>query len=367
MPVFAWVMIAVTIVLTVCSLLTGKRLREPHPAVGPLKPAPWEREDGYDLTMPTGAVPAALPLAEGVRVRPPDRQAVAPAILDDVAHALQRIPPLPRALMQVVRELDDVASTAKSVATIVATEPVLTATLLRVANSASTGVRREIVTVADAVAYLGFSTVKALFLRLQLGSLFGSSSGGGAYDAEKLWSHSMAVAQVAEDLARRVGHADPQLALTLGLLHDIGKVAINSQFPAAVKQSWETGGAADESFLARERRLFGADHAFIGAYLATQWKLPDELATMIRLHHLPQGQSLPLAPASRRALYVVHVANQLVKYCHVYCEDMELDIVPPPLLRELGLVESLDQLLDERTRGIIMRSATLGQLPARAA
>jgi HD-like signal output (HDOD) protein len=112
--------------------------------------------------------------------------------------------------------------------------------------------------------------------------------------------------------------------------------------------------------------LFGADHAFIGAYLAAQWKLPDELTTMIRLHHLPQGQALPLAPASCRAVYVVHVANQLVKYCQVYCEDMEIDIVPPTLLRELGLAESLDELLDARTRGMIVRSATLGQLPGRA-
>ena len=292
-------------------------------------------------------------------MRPAEKNTVNESLLNDVARGLQRVPPLPQALMQVVRELEDAGSSAKSMATIVSTEPVLTATLLRVANSAATGLQREIVTVADAVTYLGFSTVKTLFLRLQLGKLFTTPFTTGCYDSQKLWSHSMAVAQVAEDLSRRAG-GDPQLALTLGLLHDIGKVAINSQFPQVVGKLWEKGGAADESFLARERRLFGADHAFIGGYLAAQWKLPEELVEMIRLHHVPQELPATLPPDRRRTIYAVHVANQLVKYCHVYCEDMEIDIVPPQIMRELGLPQEVEKVLDDHTKRIIIRSATLG-------
>ena len=69
---------------------------------------------------------------------------------------------------------------------------------LRIANSAAFGIHGEINTIADAVAYLGFSTTKALFLRLKVDTIFPQISASGCYDGKKLWSHSVAVAQTAD-------------------------------------------------------------------------------------------------------------------------------------------------------------------------
>jgi len=338
--------------------------RTKHKAFTPIakgpEPAPWEHEGGTDLTMPSGALEAIKPPV-GSKMRPATPAVrLTPALIEDVAKGLEKIPPFPDAVLKVFKELDSASSTAKSVADILSTEPVLTATLLRVANSASTGLGREIVTVPDAVAYLGFSSVKALLFRLKVGRLFSKPSRSGGYNAEKLWVHSMAVAQVAEELARRAGRTDPQLAMTVGLLHDIGKVAINCQFPETVRELWKGGGAADESFLAREQRLFGADHAFVGGYLAERWKLPDELVEMVKLHHLPREQPISLRPEARRSLFAVCVANQLVKFCHVYCEDMEIDIIPEQVMTELGLPLETEKLLDRRMQEIIQKAAMLG-------
>jgi putative nucleotidyltransferase with HDIG domain len=256
-------------------------------------------------------------------------------------------------------------SSARSLAAIVSKEPILTATLLRAANSASTGLRRDIISVDDAVAFLGYTTVRALVLRMQLARLLPQRTRAG-YDSEQLWHHSLVVAQVGSHLATRIGGVDPGLVSTIGLLHDIGKLAINSLFPDAVAQLWQrrgsngggnngVGGAAadvpaDESFLARERRLFGADHAFMGSFLAAQWKLPQELGDAIRLHHLPGGPAAlaGASPELRRATSVVHVANQLAKYSHVYCADMEIDIIPEAFLMDLGLPAQPEDLLAAR-------------------
>jgi putative nucleotidyltransferase with HDIG domain len=195
------------------------------------------------------------------------------------------------------------------------------------------------------------------------GMLQQRGAAGHAYDAEKLWLHSMAVSQVAEHLATRVRGTDPWLASTIGLLHDIGKLAVNSQFPEQVAKLWDKGaGPADESFLARERRLFGADHAFIGAYLTARWELPNELVEAIRLHHLPSDQSSDvLRPDVLRAVSIVHVANQLVKYEHVYCEDMEIDIIRPDMLATLGFApQTLDTLLDTKVKDVIARATRIG-------
>jgi putative nucleotidyltransferase with HDIG domain len=210
-------------------------------------------------------------------------------------------------------------------------------------------------------------------LRLKLGALLagGSTSGigtlGRGYDVERLWMHSLAVGAVAEHIAAKAGGTDPALAGTIGLLHDIGKLAINSQFPIALMRLWDPPppGSEGESFLARERRLFGADHAFVGGYLAAKWQLPEELVEAIRLHHSPtDAAATALRPELRRALLSVHVANQLVKYAQVYCADMEIDIIPPELLAELNLPGDVEQVLDESVRTVITRATAVAETGA---
>jgi putative nucleotidyltransferase with HDIG domain len=364
MTLMLYIIAGVTVALVGASAWLSRRGRDGSPIVeddayAKPEPAPWEREGGADLTAP---VVVREPPA-GARFRTSADELMNGPIVADVARGLETIPPLPRALQLILRELNDAGSTAKSVAGIVGTEQVLSAAILRVVNSAYTGLRREILTVDQAVTYLGFSTVRSLVVRLQMGGLMPSRSAGGAYDAEKLWLHSVATSQVAEHLATRVRDVDPWLCSTIGLLHDIGKLAVNSQFPQQVKKLWDRsdGAAADESFLARERRLFGADHAFLGAYLTSRWQLPSELTEAIRLHHLPAEQSHDvLRPDVLRAVRVAHVANQLVKYSHVYCEDMEIDIVQPEMLALLDLPTTLEDLLDAKVKGVIERATKLG-------
>ena len=372
---FVWVILSVTVAMAVASVVLQRRLRKLRPAAPAGPPsAAWEREGGTDLTAPASAEPAPAPATRvpaGSHVRAAAAETpVAQSIMADVLRGLNEIPPPPGALLQIVRELENVASSAKSVAEIVSNEPVLTATLLRVVNSAAFGLRREIVTPQEAVAFLGFSAVRSLFLRIKLGQLFKPPrSGGRCYNVEQLWAHSIVVSQTAEHIAKRSKRADPSVAATIGLLHDIGKVAINSQFPHLVHKLWEPPpvdpscpGAivpADESLLARERRLFGADHAFIGSFLAAKWELPAELVEAIRMHHVPRDQAAAMPEPLRRATYAVHIANQLAKYCQVYCDDMEIDILDPAVTTELGLPNDLDQLLDEATRKVIHRGSML--------
>jgi putative nucleotidyltransferase with HDIG domain len=250
---------------------------------------------------------------------------------------------------------------------IVASDPVIGAVLLRVVNSAAAGLRQRVLTVSQAVAYVGFSNVRAIVMRLKLANLFPARAGAAAvelcYDTEALWVHSMAVAQTADYLAKRTRKADPDLASTLGLLHDIGKLAINSQFPHRVAELWEprsVDAPADESWLARERRVFGADHAVMGAYLAARWNLPSELSEAIRVHHTPGDSSIG-DEAVRRAVRVVHVANQLVKYRHVYCADMEIDVLPASLLAHLGLPVEIEQIFDDRLVRVIETATAMAK------
>lgn len=318
----------------------------------PRKGLPLGKDSARSVSVASESTPLSTPL--GARLRPTAMgYSVGYGIFEEVERGLCELPPFAPVTAEILRELDDVMSDAHRVAAAISREPTLTATLLRIANSVVFGVEREIVAVSDAVAYLGLSTTKALFLRLKIGNLFPQAPVENGYDGKSLWCHSVAVSQAADELARRVGGIDANLAATVGLLHDIGKLAINSRFPAKVRELW-TPEAVEQSFLGRETRLFGADHSVIGSHLARQWKLPEQLVQMIRLHHLPPDQPMNLSAHARAALYVVFIANQLVKYCHVYCEQMEIDPIPAAVAAELGLAEEPQKLLDDRMRRKIM-------------
>lgn len=301
-----------------------------------------------------------LVLPSGTRVRQSELKSAVSSteVIDSIRQGLSEIPPLPQVVIQILRELQNPNSTARSVARIVQSDPALAAAILRTVNSALYGLRRQISSVDEAVAMLGYSTVRSLVIRLKLDESM-PTAGGGIYDADDLWIHAMAVAEVADILARRVPGVDRGFVSTFGLLHDIGKMAVNSKFPETLREAWDQSRGNDlDTFLVREIKIFGQDHAHLGGMLAEQWNLPEELCEAIRSHHnlIDIEQSENLTPDQQRAIYLVHLSNQLAKYCYVYCEDMEIDPIPPHIFEVLGLPEDMEELLDARIRGAISRS-----------
>ncbi|MDX1563953.1 MAG: HDOD domain-containing protein [Phycisphaeraceae bacterium] len=296
----------------------------------------------------------------------PSETKVLPAIeFDEKAHQeeiaarfredIDQIPPLPQVAMRVLSLLQDVSSSAKNVADVITKDPTLAAALLRCANSVGLGIQNEINSVQRAVALLGYNTVRDLVFRLKMGEVIKAPKVKSPYNQTDLWIHSLAVSTVVEKLASRCLKVDRGYASTLGLLHDLGKLAINSRLTREAQRAWSPEGEMD--FLQKERQVFGADHATLGAYLARRWGLPEALAIGIGRHHYPeQVEETSLTLSQQRAVQLVHVANQLVKYCHVYGPNTQIAQVDPYLLQCLGLDENLELLLDRNIQSAISRS-----------
>jgi putative nucleotidyltransferase with HDIG domain len=282
-------------------------------------------------------------------------------LIASIQKGLSEVPPLPHVVRELLRELSDPSSTARSVARIATSDPALAAALIRTVNSAAIGLRRRVTSVAEAVSYLGYSTVRSLVIRMRLDQVLPIRSGQAGYDQEDLWVHSLAVAHAADCLAEqamtKIPGVDRGFVATLGLLHDIGKLAINSYFPGSAAEVQKPNPERiDESFLDRERRVLGADHAEIGAILARHWKLPPDLIEAIRWHHDPQSAPETLPESVRLASTLVHLANQIAKYCYVYSEDMEIDIIPDSLFPSVGLVGPIKRLMTGRMCKAISRA-----------
>jgi putative nucleotidyltransferase with HDIG domain len=295
----------------------------------------------------------------GYRIRVPQPDDVHHSIgemLPSVRQGLSILPPLPRAVTQLLKEVQDPNATAASVADIAASDPALTASLIRTVNSAAFGSRRKITSVAEAVTSLGFSSVKSLVLRLQLDQVLGGKAKSND-DVEDLWIHSLIVSYIADCLARRVPGVDRGFVSTLGLLHDIGKLVVHTQFPQEAAQLRDAHGDDDEGLLQRESRVLGVDHAELGATLAGGWGLPGDLVKAIRWHHFPARAFEPGDPKPlHQAMSLLQMANQLAKYCYVYGDEMEIDAVTAAAFDAVGFAHDLPALLGSDIRAAASRA-----------
>jgi len=191
----------------------------------------------------------------------------------------------------------------------IAADQSLSATLLRQVNSAFYGFYRRVTTVKDAVVILGFREVQNLVLAASAFRVFPNSKS--PYDRNQLWRHSLASAMAAERIAKRLSLSDDGSYFSAGLLHDIGKVALDSVYPDNFQEAVKRAVAGPRPLHEVEPEVFGMDHAEVGGALAEHWNLPPLLTEAIRRHHNPDQAMLSpeLAHVTALANHLAYEAN----------------------------------------------------------
>lgn len=231
--------------------------------------------------------------------------------MPDVRDAVTRIrdlPTLPSVLSKILATAADPDASALDLGQHIAADQSLSATLLKLVNSAYYGFYRQIKSVTQAIVLLGFLEVRNLTLAATAFRTLGSS--GSDYDRLQLWRHSLATAMAAERCAKRL-RADTEGSFEAGLLHDIGKVALDLLYPerfqSAAHQAHER-----ECFIAEtELAEFGLDHAEVGGLLGEHWNLPPAVVQAIRFHHAPERapEDSPLTALTALGNYISYLAG----------------------------------------------------------
>ena len=167
-------------------------------------------------------------------------------------------------------------------------DPVLAGSLLGVANSALYSRTQRASTVDRAIASIGVIEARKVMLAASIRPLFASAGLG------PIWSHSLSSAPLCAALAAHTGLLSPEEGLVLGLVHDIGAVAV--QFlPRENLVTYRNliEGGCPPTYV--ERLLLGRDHGEIGAGLIAQWHFPEEFIDAVRFHHQPERSAWKLA------------------------------------------------------------------------
>ena len=140
--------------------------------------------------------------------------------------ARKNLPTIPTVLAKILQLVDAETASGKELIAVVERDQALTGKLLRLANSAFFGQSRRVATIPRAVVLLGFSTVRNLALSVKVWETLGA--GVARSRLEELWRHAVAVAMATKALATRLRAGDPEEAFTAGLLHDVGRLLLES-------------------------------------------------------------------------------------------------------------------------------------------
>jgi diguanylate cyclase (GGDEF)-like protein len=160
----------------------------------------------------------------------------------------------------------------------------LTAKVLRVANSPLYSKRRKSDNLRQALVVLGLNAATTLALSFSLVGTYKNSKGAGI-DYGRYWRRAILGASAAREFGtlQRANNVDD--IFLAALLQDIAILAIDRVQPDFYKGLPATAGHAE--IVAHEIAKLGADHAALGAWLLTHWKLPESLCHTVEYSHSP--------------------------------------------------------------------------------
>jgi HD-like signal output (HDOD) protein len=147
-------------------------------------------------------------------------------LFQDLVSGNLSLPSLPSVAQRIQQAFADDAVNAESVCTIIQADPVITAKLIMISNSALYGGKASIESLQQAVVRLGLETTRKQVMTYAVKELFQGKTSDMQAHMQTLWKHSQHVACLCRLMANHLKGFDLEQAQLAGLIHDLGAVAI---------------------------------------------------------------------------------------------------------------------------------------------
>lgn len=270
-----------------------------------------------------------------------------PRRIELILRQIDSLPTLPTVATRLLQLTASDESHAREVIELVEADPSLTMKVLALCRTADKGLR-DVLTVERAVMMLGFQAIRNAVLSLKVFEAFDDPSADlprteqdrfERFDRKGFWSHALAVAITAELIAKdHPSHTDlvADQAFVCGLLHDMGKLALDQVLPKSYARVVEACKLRQGNIAEIERKIVGIDHHTAGKRLAEQWGLPHMLQDCIWLH----GSGFATLPnlEHKRMVGLIHLADLLVRRQMIgFSGNHNLSEDPAELIEALGL------------------------------
>ena len=207
--------------------------------------------------------------------------------VDDIINGIDTLKPIPPIATQIMALAEDENNSMSDIADLIIHDPSITASLLRICNSAYFGLTNKVESVRDAITLLGLDQIVELVLLNGTAENFKDEPDGYGLGEGELWHHAVLSAHVAKVLAENHGLADKKhLIFTAGLLKDIGKIIMGRFVAFSYEKINILVHSKGYSFNEAEKEIIGMNHEELGAQVGERWRFGDKLIYIIRNHHM---------------------------------------------------------------------------------
>jgi putative nucleotidyltransferase with HDIG domain len=250
------------------------------------------------------------------------------------------LPHFPEAILQLIRLTEDPRSTVAQIASRIATDPAITADLLKLVNSAHYVLPKRVNNILQGVKIVGMKGLRNLLYTYGAQKILGEKYA----EMKTLWDHSYRTAFYSFLLARNFKPKADILddAYVAGILHDLGQIIVSYLHPQAMEQMARFCRDKDIPPRILERFSFGLNHADVGALIARKWNFPEQLVHGIRHHHEPLVTPLQY----KDVVFCVYLANA---FCDLERGYISFEQVERPVLLDFG-IRTEDQLKNVHAR-----------------
>ena len=228
---------------------------------------------------------------------------------DDILKKIKQLPPLPESAMQIEAVYQDPDSSFNDMVKILEKDPLLTADILKAANSPLYGFSREVNAISQAVGLFGMGTVRGFALASIVKKSFAldlSPYGinNDMFSALSKKQHGLMTAWCLRKENKLLGVLSPAAFLV-----EIGKVLIAQQIMADNKQE-EFRNALQElgDVEAAERKVVNVDTPEVSATIFSHWRFEESLVDTIRNCLNPEEAD----EKDQRAARILHVVRTAV-------------------------------------------------------
>lgn len=201
----------------------------------------------------------------------------------DVVAKVGELPPIPTVILESMKLLNDPSSTVKKIQEQILLDQALTAFILKVANSALYGLRKEVSTISYAINLMGYNTAKSILTAYLSKNLY--SSKGNKLIQTMLWKHSISSAVFGRKIAEHLKKVNSEEAFISSLLHDIGKGVLLKNKTDEFEQAIQLIYNEEMSSVEAERNILGYSHVEVGYLLMKNWRFSENIVETVIYHH----------------------------------------------------------------------------------
>ena len=235
-------------------------------------------------------------------------------LTQQIVDEIDALPQFPDNIVHLQKLINDPDSEITEIARRIATDPSLTADLLKTVNSAQFMLPNKVDNIADAVKMVGLRGLKNLLYS------YGTEKILNFPEKKELWEHAHRTAYYSYNLARnrRLKKDIIDDAYIGGILHDMGKIVFSTVHPMLIERIQEFSADKEIPTGLFERLTAGYNHAEVGAKIAEKWNFPLSLVKAIQHHHNPENCESEFKPL----VYTIYLANAI---CNLEKKEMIFD------------------------------------------